>query len=374
MGVRERLARFGYRVPQVLLVASPGHTATRLAVERELRRSGGRLCASPAAADTLVVCGAPTGTLRAAVDRAWAQMPAPRTRMELVDAGSVADRLARATAELRDIAGAAVPAPPEAPEAPPTGGHGGDHQTMPAGLPMADVAPDRDGLTLDALHVQLGPVLSLWPAGLALHLTVQGDVVQRAEYETYGLDPGTDRSVRPFWAGEGDTAPLIAASALDSAGRLLAVAGAGGFAGQAARLRDELLEARGPGAPLLGAVEQLGRRVARSRILRWSLRGVGVLRPDDALARRLSGAPVRAGGDAYDRLMQWLLDAAGVLAGAGAAGERGEGAARPSAAAVLDVLRELVVGTDLAATRLIVASLDPDLDELVGGAIGGLRG
>lgn len=29
-----------------------------------------------------------------------------------------------------------------------------------AGLPMADRAPDRDGLTFDALHVTLGPVLA----------------------------------------------------------------------------------------------------------------------------------------------------------------------------------------------------------------------
>ena len=44
------------------------------------------------------------------------------------------------------------------------GGHGG--MEMPGGLPMAGQGEDRDGLTLDRLHVPLGPLLSDWPTGL----------------------------------------------------------------------------------------------------------------------------------------------------------------------------------------------------------------
>src|SRR5260370_2487867 len=61
---------------------------------------------------------------------------------------------------------------------------------MPAGLPMAGRGADRDGLRLDQLHVPLGPVLPDWPAGLVVHLALQGDVVQHAEAQALGLGGG----------------------------------------------------------------------------------------------------------------------------------------------------------------------------------------
>lgn len=80
--------------------------------------------------------------------------------------------------------------------------HGGrgnmhaDHQgmEMPGGLPMADRGEDRDGLMLDQLHVPLGPLLPDWPAGLVVHTTLQGDVVQAARIEILRADGALDDS------------------------------------------------------------------------------------------------------------------------------------------------------------------------------------
>src|SRR5258708_27816729 len=66
---------------------------------------------------------------------------------------------------------------------------------MPAGLRMAGRGADRDGLKLDQLHVPLGPVLPDWPAGLVVHVTLQGDVVQLAE--AHALVP---RPAGPSWS------------------------------------------------------------------------------------------------------------------------------------------------------------------------------
>src|SRR5260370_29378823 len=52
--------------------------------------------------------------------------------------------------------------------------------------PRTPLGADRDGLRLDQLHVPLGPVLPDWPAGLVVHLTLQGDVVQHAEVQAVG--------------------------------------------------------------------------------------------------------------------------------------------------------------------------------------------
>ena len=246
---------------------------------------------------------------------------------------------------------------------------------MPAGLAMAEQAPDRDGLKLDQLHLELGPVLPDWPAGLVLRVALQGDVVQEAEVELVPAAAGTDAGPS-FWdepaaaaaAGElVDSAVLAtrtAASHLDSVARLLGVAGWAEAALRARRLRDELLEERGDGL----AVERFARRVRRARTLRWLLDGIGALDRDAALARGVSGPALRAGGDVRARLWQWLAEAEAALAGGPVAGEGPRGALEgaPGSVALLEVLPGLVCGLDLASARLVVASLDPDLDQLVG--------
>ncbi len=251
---------------------------------------------------------------------------------------------------------------------------------MPAGLRMAGRGADRDGLKLDQLHVPLGPVLPDWPAGLVVHVTLQGDVVQLAEAQALG--PGAGGS---FWsepwrravAGEavttGEAARRGAASYLDSLGRFLGVAGWDDAATAARRLRDDAL-AGAPGSQLRPAVHRFARRVGRSRTLAWLTRGLGVLTPDEAEAAGVRGPALRAAGDVTARYRCWcaeLADAAAAiddrtpLGAAGPEPPRGPlDDTRSPSAGLLAALPGLLDGAELAAARLIIASLDPDLDEL----------
>jgi hypothetical protein len=250
---------------------------------------------------------------------------------------------------------------------------------MPAGLRMAGRGADRDGLRLDQLHVPLGPVLPDWPAGLVIHLTLQGDVIQHAEPEALG--PGTAGS---FWsepwrcavAGEpvttGEAARRGAASYLDSLGRFLGIAGWDDAAAVARRLRDDAL-AGAAGSRLRPAVHRFARRVARSRTLAWLTCGLGVLMPDDAAAAGVGGPALRAAGDVTARYRRWCaelaeaaaaLDDGSPLGAAGPEPPRGPlDDTRTPSAGLLAALPRMLDGAELAAARLIIASLDPDLDE-----------
>jgi hypothetical protein len=198
---------------------------------------------------------------------------------------------------------------------------------MPGGLPMADLGADRDGLTLDRLHVPLGPVLPDWPAGLVVRVVLQGDVIQEADAEV--LDAGLSN---PYW-GAADTQ----ARELDAVARFLAVAGWADAAAQARALRDGVLT--GTSTELIGrSAAALVRRVRRSRTLRWLIRGIPA-------------------GD---------TDVAGLLEQRLAAIEAGTapGAALPTSRPTVDELAGLLVGAELAAARLIVAAADPDIERV----------
>ncbi|GLK08910.1 hypothetical protein [Streptosporangium carneum] len=248
------------------------------------------------------------------------------------------------------------------------GGHG-HHMGNPGGVPMAERGRDRDGLTLDRLHVPLGPVLSDWPAGLVVETVLQGDVIQQARVEVAG-GLGTERFWDAPWLAalegrrvtRGEAARRGAASRLDSVGRLLAVAGWGGAATEARRLRDRLLwERRDEGVPEEFA--GFARRVRRSWLLHWMLRGLGTpglspgrSRPGrDGVAARLD-----AWLDETGRALNALDDGSPLDDDAGPRGPVGD---RPSEA-LLSALPGLLTGTELAAARLVVAGLDPDLDQV----------
>ncbi|MFG2311499.1 hypothetical protein ACGFS9_22975 [Streptomyces sp. NPDC048566] len=263
------------------------------------------------------------------------------------------------------------------------GGHGGHGMEMPGGLPMAGQAEDRDGLTLDQLHLSLGPLLADWPAGLTVRVTLQGDVVQTAEVERLPR-PGAAET-EAFWvepwtraaAGEpvsvGEAARRRAAAHLDSLARLLSVAGWPAEAVVARRLRDDLLD----GAPAIAVAPRLrrfARRVGRSRTLAWLTRGIGPVSGEEARAAGVSGPAARAGGDVTDRYRQWLADVQGDVARmeevsplrpAEEDSPRGRWSDdEPPSAALIGLLPHLLAGAELAAARLIVASFDPDVDEL----------
>lgn len=371
MGLTEWLRSAATRRPHVLLVPVPGGTQVRLAAQRLIVERGWVEATSPAGADVVLVCGTPDVRLGRAVDMVWEQLPGPRARISSDSDATVADALDDGVRQLDDLdaqrrdAGRRVSPSPLADDEP------GD-------LPMADRAEDRDGLKLDQLHIQLGPVLPDWPAGLVMRVALQGDVIQHSAAEVWGGHSVHD----PFWdaghlqqlRGEPVTpAELrrrLAAAHLDSAARMLALAGWDDAATAANRVRDLVLGS-GTTAEATDRLTRLHRRVRRSRLLRWSTSGLGVLDRKAALARGITGPALRAGGDGYARLCQWLTEAQLALreSPVGTDGPRGrlDGTTPPSQP-LLDVLPGLTTGLDLATARLVIASLDPDPDELLLGA------
>ncbi|MEU9060982.1 hypothetical protein AB0D13_19535 [Streptomyces sp. NPDC048430] len=264
-------------------------------------------------------------------------------------------------------------------------GHAGHDMGMEvSGLPMADRGDDRDGLRLDQLHIPLGPALLDWPAGLVLRLSLQGDVIQEVRVE---LTRVLRCSSLPFWdepwmraaAGEqvtrGQAARRLCAAHLDSVGRLLAVAGWSTEAQRARAARDVAL-ADWAASDVVAAVGPLVRRVGRSRTLRRLTYGLGELSTNAAATAGVSGPAWVAGGDVWSRLSLWLEEAAHSAALCDETrpldtvqrrtGPRGTvGGTSPPSQALLDVLPCLLEGAEFAGARLILASLDPDIDELV---------
>ncbi|MCZ2402537.1 hypothetical protein IV498_04905 [Paenarthrobacter sp. Z7-10] len=390
-------------IPHAFVITAPGATAVRLAVEKELRKRGWPEALSPADADLLVLCGQGGADFDSAAQRVWSQFPAPRARAEVCAPEAVGTSLDPSRAALTDLAALrrsdadrAVTQPPSANDndlntdgAGDDDGNmdmgGDDHGNMdmsgmdmdlPGGLPMADRAPDRDGLKLDQLHLVLGPALPHWPAGLIVRLLVQGDVAQSAEVSALSPGPGV-----PFWdgleasVGAAETGRVRAAAAADSLQRFLWVAGWSAAARTGCWLRDELLDFDEV-FPLNPRFSRWLRQVRRSPVLRWSTNGLG----------RLDGAaPPRLQGDVTARWLRWTDDVAAVLDSREPAsvpepstnGRSGRNDLPPqhrssqladeraiSAQASLTMLPSLLAGQELAVARLIVASLDPDLDAL----------
>lgn len=418
--------------PCVLLATVPGGASVRLAAERLLRLRDWPQASTPAQADLLLVAGPDCPTLRAALERLWQDLPAPRARVRARSTDEVEAALDSGQALLGspDVQRELSTAPAEAgghqdgghgtqerhaagqdreaehgdgghahddQDADGHGGHGGHgHGEMetPGGLPMAEQGEDRDGLTLDQLHVPLGPFLPDWPTGLTIRLVLQGDVVQQADVDEPAT-PVAGAAVEPFWvqpwlraaAGEpvqaGEAVRRRAAAHLDSLGRLLAVAGWPAEAVSARRLRDDLL-CGAPRAAVAPRLERLARRVGRSRTLAWLTRGIGVVTAQQAREAGVSGPAARAGGDVTARYRQWLTDIrhdllrledSGPLDVAVEESPRGLWNFRhPPSAALIALLPRLLEGAELAAARLVVAGLDPDPEELAACAVEVARG
>lgn len=374
MGVSRFLLRVATDRPHVLLVEVPGGTRVRLAVEQELRRLGWPAAAGPADTDVLVVTGPLGPRLRPLAERVWQQIPAPRACLHLLEPDTVPAALNQAR---RRLAGGGEPLPAVSNQVLDTehgsGHHGTAHESqahqhdmpggehdmhmgMVGGLSMADRGPDRDGLMLDQLHVPLGPLLPDWPAGLVVHTTLQGDVIQDARAEVLCADGPLDDFWGEPWrraaAGEpvtaGDAARRRVAAPLDSLARLLTVVGWPDAAVRTRRLRDDVLGGASTGQLVLRA-GQLTRRLRTSRTLHWLTDGVGVL----------------PGGDATARWLDWLADIELALAALDATGPI---PGRRELAETSAALAGLLEGAELGTARLIVASLDPDVAGLAAAA------
>jgi hypothetical protein len=228
--------------------------------------------------------------------------------------------------------------------------HGGGHEGMdhggmdmaPDGIPLAEGSEeDRDGLEMDELPVRLGPVLPQWPAGLVLDVALHGDLVVRA----------TARLVVPESSPAEETHAVRAARTCDDVVRVLALAGWDRGVVLARASRDALLDHRGDDARAL--LLDLRYRAEHSRLLRWSLTGVGVVAPGSAAEL---GLPASVVGDCRDRVLA-LVDRAVETAheAAGTTPPSTDGSGRPPVP--LTAWGDLVAGCDVGVARLVVASL-----------------
>jgi hypothetical protein len=347
MDMRNALLRIATGRPHVLIIGGIGTDRLRARIEQEVDRRHWTGATAPADTDVLVVAGRPGPELMAVVDDVWATVPAPRAQLVVRNEDEVPQALDEAVTALQDLSAQRTGAPRGGLRSEPTdpsdehdehdehdgdsgqedhdGGHhhhGGDME-LPGGLVMADLGEDRDGLTLDRLHVALGPVLPEWPAGLVVDVVLQGDVIQEARSRF--LDADDVRTVDPL---------PPAAQGLEAVARVLALAGWAGPAGRARRLRDAVLDDGADTARTLEEIDALHRRVRRSPVLRWMLRSTGPGRWD-----------VHETIDA--RLRAVRVDVAGTVADTSA--DRAD----------LSTLDARLVGAELAAARLIVAAADP---------------
>jgi hypothetical protein len=230
---------------------------------------------------------------------------------------------------------------------------------MPGGLMMAERAEDRDGLKLDVLHVPLGPFLPGWPAGLVIHARLQGDIIQSAHAQVLDHsrdDPALDDpafddlAVADVPGGDAvikDRARAVAA--LDALAALLTAADWRHAAAEARAVRDDL-RADPTGADASVRLRRLDRRVARSRVLRARGTSLGCIDP--------SGAGADLAGDSVARWLRWLAIATSAVS----AGSPGRPPTVPQRTSTtrqrLEHATGLIVGLDLGAARVLIASLD----------------
>lgn len=278
------------------------------------------------------------------------------------------------------------------------------HHGNPGGLAMAERAEDRDGLKLDALQIPFDFGLRGWPTLVRVVLHLQGDIVQKACAEPAdgrGRGSWWDRPWRTALAGEriaiAQAERMRAGAHLDSLARLLDVAGHGDAAIGARGLRDRCLGREDAGS-LRADLASLSRAIRRGGVIERATAGTGLLTAERAQALRVSGPALRAAGcardlragapgygdfepviatgegDARARLLQWISETDSALALASGSqaplepvdgrleGPRGVigSDAPPASAGLLAAIAERVVGQELAAARLTIASLDPD--------------
>lgn len=325
MGLSAVLRRLAADAPaHVFAIAGAG---AREAVQDLRLVEGLRFVDTPRAADVLLVAGAVPSELLEPLARVHDAMAHPRRtifwtlgaspsdldrtlpkRITVEEGDDVAGAIRSAHREL--LVGAEASEPPVLPDVDPAPwrgvgpyGQGGSAMTggTPYGRPMAELAPDRDGLRLDALPMRIGPFFPRFPAGLTLDLKFTGDVVIDATVPANpfaadrwsaplvrpGLKPFIQALSEPVAIAELELArardhlrwlaDALVAHQLGALGlRVLRLA-------SQLRLGDERL------------VLRLERTLARTSVLDWSTAGVGWLRAD-ALEGLGAGPVARAAG------------------------------------------------------------------------------
>lgn len=180
-------------------------------------------------------------------------------------------------------------------------GQGGKGMTggVPYGRAMAGRAPDRDGLELDQLEVRVGPFFPAFPAGLVLHLKLQGDLIQEVHVgENPFRDRSPSRSSAVFHSALSHSAPIALLEMARARHHLRWLAHMlSGHGLHALGLRTLAL-AVGIETDSVEVVRRLGRWLERMQSLGWATAGVGIL-PQDA-ARAAGGPVARAAGMTED--------------------------------------------------------------------------
>ena len=383
-----------------------------------------RLVVAPRQANVLLLAGRLTEPLLTAAVSAHDVMPAPRCAIEwqLRDTSSTTaaisgtrvitdlDPVPSIVSEHLELLGGQRPSSPaireDAAPAPWRGvgpyGQGGSGMTggVPYGRPMAEREDDRDVLTLDALPIQVGPLFSGFPQGLAARVTFQGDLVQRFEL---GANPFagwlTSGFAEPFLQALTEPVRVVDLEVARARRLLRWTADALRIHGlHALSLRVLGLAARvGPGDAAV--VRRLGRWIIRAVtgrqtrdvgiIPRARLEGFGLgpvaraaglpydVRTDDPVYRELAFRPVTgARGDARDRWRQRLAEAEQALDLAARADDRRAGGTgviesprgrlEPGSSPtqrLLELVPDLVTGLEWGDAVTTLTSLDLDLRE-----------
>ena len=364
----------------------------------DLRAAGYVAAASPAAADVLIAPERVPAALAEALRDAWASMPLSRelvTPADPIGAGDRARDVLANGAGHEEHGHAAHDMHAGHGEHDMHAGHGGhemhgghDHHAM-----MAVTGdPSADGLVMEDLEFDVGPLASALPGGLVARLTVDGDVVCKAELEPT-LDaagaPIPDPTAPAAWHAAlgyaAERAQGRAASAETRRGRLISVeleravshstwfADLGellGWAQLADAARESALAALEvtPEGGGLDAAEAKARSLERlvdgSRRLAFRLGGLAPLPLRDVDRLAIAGPNARAAGLAIDARTN--DPAYATLGFTPSTDEAGDAAARARVRA-----RELVGALDLA-RRAVGASFgdSPALPDAVEGPRG----
>ncbi len=426
MGLRATLDRIAAQAPvPVFAVAGVG---ARARVDDLLLQPRLHLVDSPAAANVLLVAGSIPAHLAGELARlhdglsrprvsvwwslGWRAAPPVRSGVEVHDADpsvlvdAVVDTHRRLL--VRELASGPPVLPDEEP-APWRGvgpyGQGGTGMTggVPYGRPMAEVAPDRDGLRLDQLTVRIGPFFARFPTGLVLEVRLQGDVVQQAhvvvapEGEAVAVDGRT-----PFSDALHGPVPVSVLELERARSHLRSIASAL-VAHQLPSLARRVLRfARHVHPGQSEDVQRLHRLLRRTQVLGWATRGVGLI-PAEHLGGTATGPVARAsgieqderatdpayvglgfepivhdGGDARARITQRLAEARQALQLAGRAVDRRHDPGDPlesprgrlavedlPAQRLLPLLPSVLEGMEWGDAVSTVVSLDLDADEVL---------
>jgi len=285
-------------------------------------------------------------------------------------------------------------------------GQGGTGMTggVPYGRPMAEVAPDRDGLRLDQLTVRIGPFYARFPTGLVLEVQLQGDVVQQAHVVVVPEgEAAVEVDVPTAFRDALDTPVPVSVLELERARSHLRSIASTLVSHQLPSLARRVLRFASNVHPGQSEdVQRLHRLLRRSQVLGWATSGVGLI-PSDRLEGTATGPVARAsgieqderatdpayvglgfepivhdGGDARARLAQRLAEAGQALQLAGRAGDRHHDPEAPlesprgrlavgdlPAQRLLPLLPAVLEGMEWGDAVSTVVSLDLDTDEVL---------